>query len=171
MMGQDSRRVRLLMGLEKPKETSAPSVIVESGDAMADVSARASVAEDFYLVQGPPGTGKTNQLLPRLVTSLLAAGRGPVLALAFTNRAVGEMRNAFREAGIRVDPLYRHERSPEVAAGELRSGAIRAELAATQVYCMTVASALGRLGWVKRMNFDTTVIDESSQLLDSHLLG
>ena len=171
LMGQESRRVRLLMGLEKPTETPAPSVIVESGDALADVAARASVAEDYFLVQGPPGTGKTNQLLPKLVTALLAAGRGPVLALAFTNRAVGEMRNALRAAGIRVDPLYRYDRSPEVAAGETRSAGIRAELAATQMYCMTVASALGRLGWVKRMNFDTTVVDESSQLLDSHLLG
>ena len=189
LLGDDSteRRVKVLLGLEPPAPPSADWAESErlrieadgpDGDPLEPLAVRAASTSDYFLIQGPPGTGKTSRLLPAIIKSLAPSESQPVLALAFTNRAVREMRKALgsgeRDASkpvFMLDPLYERGKSENDGAAIESAAALRGRLARTQIFVMTVASALKHLDLIKKKRFQTIIVDEASQLLDTQLLG
>lgn len=185
--GSAEQRVSVLLGLEPPappssdwkeRERLESEASGSDADPLKHLAIRAATAADYFLIQGPPGTGKTSRLLPEIIANLGPTASNPVLALAFTNRAVREMRKALErddckpsKPEFRLDPLYRRGESENEGAATEAAEVLRGRLARTQVYVMTVSSALRRLDLIRRKRFQTIIVDEASQLLDTQLLG
>ena len=175
LLSIDPNRLSLLLGDRAPlgPAPTLASTTTGAGTTLQQIAVAAAESQEYFLIQGPPGTGKTSTLLPAIVKLVLDERRTPVLLLAMSNRAVDEMRAAMSRHHFVLDP-FREDRlsapeSPSAPGGA--SIVFRERLAKTEVYAMTVAQAQKRHAWLEAMAFDTVVVDEASQLLDSQLLG
>ena len=82
---------------------------------LADQSARemALDASQSFVVQAPAGSGKTELLIQRLLTVLATADSpSEVLAITFTNKAAGEMRERLHSALLSATAPEMPDRSP-----------------------------------------------------------
>jgi len=137
---------------------------------------KALEARDYFLLQGPPGTGKTSTLLMSIVRHTLATGSAKIVLLAFTNRAVQEIRD---KLDTREFPyLYIGNNHGEGRDGlqEMvrRDGleATRAFIARQRIYVGTVAGFSTRLSDLSGMtDLDLLIVDEASQLTEPALAG
>ncbi|MBQ7190457.1 MAG: AAA family ATPase [Kiritimatiellae bacterium] len=140
-------------------------------------------AKDWYLLWGPPGTGKTSCAMRALVDEAMASvPRKRILLLAYTYKATDKICEMLEkriqkggETYLRIgnvqkcDPQYR-SRIPEEMNLANRE-AVRKTLDQTRIFVSTV-STLGPkhaiCGLVQ--HFDLAIVDEASQLLDTHVL-
>lgn len=139
-------------------------------------------ARDWFLIWGPPGTGKTSHAMRALVDEAMAVPGRRVLLLAYTYKATDKicemLERRIREGGetyMRIgnvqkcDPAFR-SRIPEVMQLANREE-VRDALGRARIFVSTV-STLGPkhaiCGILK--HFDLAIVDEASQLLDTHVL-
>lgn len=133
-------------------------------------------ATDYFLLQGPPGTGKTSTLLTALVRRTLEDPEARIVCLAFTRRAVREIADKLRQAGIRFlltgnsseesDPGISHL----VGGGDLDE--LRPAIAGFRVWLGTVSGfAMIQDDLAAMAPMHTLVVDEASQLTEPALGG
>jgi DNA replication ATP-dependent helicase Dna2 len=149
-------------------------------------------ASVFHLVWGPPGTGKT-RVTSEIVRHAAGArtparGQGGVLLAAPTNTAVDRMLLALLEAapdlefvrlGSAVDSPELGERlgaragerfSQDLASTTPGARELRRRLDAVRVFA-TTAHRAGIHPYLRRREFDLSVVDEASQLTEPMTLG
>lgn len=142
-------------------------------------------AKDIFLIIGPPGTGKTSFGLVNLLKEELTEPQGTILLLSYTNRAVDEICSKLVEIK-QEDPTfdfirigsdlscaedYREYllsvRSQKVEGGN----GVNKLIKNTRVFCGTTAAINGNMSLLKLKHFTLAIVDESSQILEPHLIG
>lgn len=136
-------------------------------------------AQDYFLVIGPPGTGKTSHaMLNILQEELISNGR--VLLLSYTNRAVDEMCSTLKKANINFmrignDLACGSEFVPNLLQNQMATchsteDAVN-KFVNAKVICGTTASVNSHIALLGLKDFSLAIIDESSQILEPHLVG
>ncbi len=185
----DNRRRALVLNVARPEVDSSAAlpvsleVMERRYSGISSWLGEAWRARDWYLLWGPPGTGKTSHAMRALVDEAMAMPGKRVLLLAYTYKATDKIcemleariRNGNGEPYLRIgnvqkcDPAFR-ARIPEEMRLASRD-AVRETLRETRIIVSTVSS-LGPshaiCGLLK--HFDIAIVDEASQLLDSHVL-
>lgn len=146
---------------------------------------RAKQARDLFLIIGPPGTGKTSYGLVNLLREELLEEDTNVLLLSYTNRAVDEICSKLIEMR-KENPDFDFVRigSDLSCAKEYREYLLSSKLShvedvnaacqmirSTRVFCGTTAALNANLSLFEKKHFSLTIVDESSQILDPHLIG
>ena len=140
-------------------------------------------AKDWYLIWGPPGTGKTSHAMRALVDQAMAVPGMRVLLLSYTYKATDnicemlEERLASGESGpyLRLgNPMKCGGRGRDRLIAnlnlkntrQLRDRVEACRIVVAPVMALKPSSALFHLG----VHFDLAIVDEASQLLDTHML-
>ncbi|MBR4170079.1 MAG: AAA family ATPase [Kiritimatiellae bacterium] len=139
-------------------------------------------AKDWYLLWGPPGTGKTSYAMRALVDEAMGVPGMKILLLAYTYKATEKicemLEDRIQDGGetyLRIgnlqkcDPRF-YERIPE-KMNLAKRDEVRDLLEHTRIFVSTVSSFRPKhavCGLVK--HFDLAIVDEASQLLDTHIL-
>ena len=137
---------------------------------------RAKQAQDYFLLVGPPGTGKTSVALRSMVEEFLAEGQS-ILLLSFTNRAVDEICEQLTCPFLRLGrelscaPEYRRHLLPNLIDTDANRSDVRSLLTSTQVVCSTVSTMSNNFDLLGMRQFDVTIIDEASQILEPQIIG
>ena len=141
---------------------------------------RAKQARELFLIIGPPGTGKTSYgMLYQLQEELLEENSN-ILITSYTNRAVDEVCSKLKEEGIdflrignelSCSEEYRsHLLSERVK--DCRNGREVSELLErSRVVCATTATLSSNTSLFRIKHFDLAIVDESSQILEPHLIA
>lgn len=145
----------------------------------------AKQAKDLFLIIGPPGTGKTSYGLVNLLKEELLEEGTSVLLLSYTNRAVDEI--CSKLAGIKEeDPDFDFVRigSDLSCSKEYREHLLSSKLSdsrdgnsanklirSIRVFCGTTAALNANLSLLQIKHFSLAIVDESSQILEPHLIG
>ena len=141
---------------------------------------RAKQSREMFLVIGPPGTGKTSFGLLNILKEELTDPHSNVLLLSYTNRAVDEICSKLTESGIdflRIgselncdEAFHNHLLGNRVA--ECRTAReVKDAVNSMRVFCSTTAALNANIHIFKIKHFDLAIIDESSQILEPHLIG
>ena len=145
-----------------------------------ELALKVKQSRELFLIIGPPGTGKTSYgMLNTLKEELLEPG-SKVLLMSYTNRAVDEMCGKLQEAGIdflRIGSelscdktsLDHHINTVSQKCQNLNS--LIYTIDNYRVIAGTVHSFNSQLQFLSKKHFTLAIIDEASQLLESHLLG
>lgn len=187
----DRRRRDLVLNRVRP-ETDADAALPIAREELdrrypqiSDILERAWRARDWFLLWGPPGTGKTSTAMRALVDMAMARPGMKVLLLAYTYRAadeickmlekrlqtVGLSNDVYLRLGnpLKCDPSVRGRIADEIAfknRAALGDYVSKVRIVVAPVFAVTpdkpVFSVFGR--------FDLAIVDEASQLLDTHIL-
>lgn len=141
---------------------------------------RAKQSRDIFLVIGPPGTGKTSFGLLNILKEELTEEHSNIVLLSYTNRAVDEMCSKLVESNIDFIRIGSELNCDEAFHDHLLSN--RVKLCRTgkevkevvdqmRVFCATTAALNANIHLFKIKHFDLAIIDESSQILEPHLIG
>lgn len=145
----------------------------------------AKQAKDLFLIIGPPGTGKTSYGLVNLLKEELLEEGTNVLLLSYTNRAVDEICSKLVELK-REEPGFDFVRigSDLSCSREYREHLLSSRLSrlgggnaaqkliqSTRVFCATTATLNANISLLQIKHFSLAIIDESSQILEPHLIG
>lgn len=187
----DAHRRDLVLNRARPETSASVSLPITREELnrryplIASVLVRAWMAKDWYLLWGPPGTGKTSTAMRALVDMAMAQPGMKVLLLAYTYRATDEicrmLENRLKTNGLSND-VYVRLGNPLKCDATVRSRIVdemafenRAALAdymskvrivVAPVFAVTPDKPVfGMFG-----HFDLAIVDEASQLLDTHLL-
>jgi DNA replication ATP-dependent helicase Dna2 len=142
-------------------------------------------AQDYYLLWGPPGTGKTSVMLRNLAEHWLRKTDETVLYVAFTNRAVDEICEAFESipattaehiyyrigSEMSTDPRFRHKLLEQKIKPCKTRSEIKQIIRSHRMVVGTVSSLQSQEALFQLTKFDRIVIDEASQLLEPQILG
>ena len=141
---------------------------------------RAKQSRDMFLVIGPPGTGKTSFGLLNILKEELLDPHSNVILLSYTNRAVDEICSKLVESGIdflrigselTCDDAY-HDHLLGNRVSQCRTARdVKEIISNTRVFCATTAALNANIHLFKIKHFDLAIIDESSQILEPHLIG
>jgi len=141
---------------------------------------RAKQSRDLFLVIGPPGTGKTSFGLLNILKEELTDPHSNVLLLSYTNRAVDEICSKLVESQIdflrigsplNCDETYHDHLLSERVQQCRTSKEVKDVISGMRVFCATTAALNANIHLFKIKHFDLAVIDESSQILEPHLIG
>ena len=141
---------------------------------------RAKQSRDLFLVIGPPGTGKTSFGLLNILKEELTDPHSNVLLLSYTNRAVDEICSKLMESQIdflrigsplNCDEAYHDHLLSERVQQCRTSKEVKDVISGMRVFCATTAALNANIHLFKIKHFDLAVIDESSQILEPHLIG
>lgn len=183
LSGTKSRR-DLILSQRQPDVDTSLSINGEYG-AFNTLVTHARQARDMFIIIGPPGTGKTSFGLVNLLKEELSEADGTVLLLSYTNRAVDEICSKLVEirqedpgfdfirigSDLSCSEEYREyllsSRSAKVEGGNGVSKLIRG----TRVFCGTTAAINANMSLLKLKHFSLAIVDESSQILEPHLIG
>lgn len=145
-----------------------------------EVLLKALRAQDYFLLIGPPGTGKTSMALQYMVREALVQNNGPILLMAYTNRAVDEICAMLDDNGIdylrianeySTDKRFRRHLVEQVVSQNPRLDSVRQAIAAKRIVVGTTSMIASRAYIFNIMHFDLTIIDEAGQILEPSLIG
>lgn len=179
-----TKRRRDLILLQRMPEVDTDYQIKGEYGAFNTLVSRAKQARDMFLIIGPPGTGKTSFGLVNLLKEELLEAEGNVLLLSYTNRAVDEICSKLVEMR-REDESFDFIRigSELSCSSEYHEYLLRNRLKTvdadaalqlikkTRVFCATTAALNGNMSLFDLKQFSLAIVDESSQILEPHLLG
>ena len=140
----------LLLGQRVPEADTSLKLSKTYNPHYDDIIHRVKQARDYFLLVGPPGTGKTSMALRFMVEEELSATvpdgspSGDILLMAYTNRAVDEIRSMLQEAGL--------ENDERIVTG-------------------TTSMMQARPFLLEGRHFSLAVVDEASQVLEPGLIG
>lgn len=174
----------LLLTTKAPEEVAIQPLQLGNPGLSAEQSKvlhKAIAAKDYFLLVGPPGTGKTKFMLAEMVRYLLHHTDEQILLLAYTNRAVDEICEAIEDFAddeyLRIgsqystDIRFHHRLFSVQTAGIKKRAALHEVLTKHRIFVATVASIANKPHLLKLKNFNTTIIDEASQILEPMLVG
>lgn len=140
--------------------------------------------KDYFLLWGPPGTGKTSMMLKTAVQYLATKTKQTILLLAYTNRAVDEICSAIETNMPEIKDLYfrigninsTHQRFREQLLSEKIKNLsnrkdVKAKIQEHRIVVSTVSSIINKPEMFQFIKFDTTIIDEASQILEPQIIG
>ncbi len=174
----------LILSQRKPDVDSSISINGDYGSFNTLVT-HAKQARDMFIIIGPPGTGKTSFGLVNLLKEELSEPDGTVLLLSYTNRAVDEICSKLVEikhedfdfdfirigSDLSCSEEYREyllsSRSEKVEGGN----GVYKLIKGTRVFCGTTAAINANMSLLKLKHFTLAIVDESSQILEPHLIG
>jgi DNA replication ATP-dependent helicase Dna2 len=170
----------LLLGLHEPKQRTVPDFFKNSlSSEQNNLLKHALSANDYFLLQGPPGTGKTSVMLKTMVEYLYHHTEENILILAFTNRAVDEICGAvariqpeidFVRIGGKETTSFKNKTLTEISSN-ITLNDLNQNVQKQRIFIGTVSALHSHSEILSLKKFDTTIIDEASQLLEPHLLS
>ena len=138
-------RRQLLLGQREPIADASLLLSKSYHPHYDDILLRAKQARDYFLLVGPPGTGKTSMALRFMVEEELSStSSSSILLMAYTNRAVDEIRAMLQDAGL---------------ADEER------------IVTGTTSMMQARPFLMAGRHFSLAIIDEASQILEPSIIG
>ena len=174
-------RKDLLLGQREPKfkDDVTNACLI---DDFERVVRKSLLAEDYFLLVGPPGTGKTSRALNQMVRTFYESPKTNILLLAYTNRAVDEICQSLSTIVPEVDYLrvgselscasHFRDHLLENALDECKNRRdVLRRISACRIYVGTVAAISSKMEIFKVKHFNVAIIDEATQILESHLLG
>lgn len=179
----DERKRNLLLGVERPtfneqmRHRVQQTAYIDLTEEQHERLASAMSAEDYFLLQGPPGTGKTSRMLKSMALHLHHHTTENALFLAFTNRAVDEICEALKSAGLDFIRLGVKDSTahPDRLLFTLTEGKSIPEteslMAGTRIFVSTISSLLKNQELLAIKNFDTLILDEASQVVEPQIIG
>ena len=183
LSGTKSRR-DLILAQREPSVDASLTINGEYGRFNTLVT-RAKQARDIFLIIGPPGTGKTSFGLVNLLKEELTEPDTNVLLLSYTNRAVDEICSKLVEirrsqpdfdfirlgSDLSCSEEYREyllsSRTAKVKGGNGVLNLIKG----MRVFCGTTSSVNANMNLLSLKHFSLAIVDESSQILEPHLIG
>lgn len=178
------RRRDLLLCQRQPEIDTTRQLKGDYGN-FNTLSIRAKQAKDLFLIIGPPGTGKTSYGLVNLLKEELLEEGSNILLLSYTNRAVDEICSKLVEMQ-RADAVFDFIRigSDLSCAEDYRPYLLSTRCAMAgsgnavgkmvnhcRVFCGTTAALGANLSLLTLKHFSLAIVDESSQILEPHLIG
>lgn len=192
----DKSKKQLLLGERHPiqKEESSQwcNLIVNPQEENINrerkrILKKALDAEEYFLLVGPPGTGKTSVYVKGLIDELMNNTNQNILIIAYTNRAVDELCDAICSSAnktsencenyIRIgssyscDEKYRHRLLQNIAIKCNKRKELKDIITNSRILVGTLSSILGKIEILDLKKFETTVIDEASQILEPQIIG
>lgn len=178
-MSSDVNFRDLILGKREPEFQEIEKVMLrELNSNQNELINKALSAKDYYLIQGPPGTGKTSYVLRCIIEQLLETTNENLLVLAYTNRAVDEICSALKKncsnnilrLGSKVSTIH-----DDIHIAELFENSSSTELydliSNRRIIISTVASAMTNPEIFELKQFNTAIVDEASQILESQIIG
>jgi DNA replication ATP-dependent helicase Dna2 len=170
----------LIFGNMKPEFDNSYCCEIEGlNDNQKKIVQDAVNAKNYYLIQGPPGTGKTNLILKNIINELFTRTSENLLIAAYTNRAVDEIAGAISNISpaipfIRIGSKeasgdYEHHLPQIIDKYGINEGYKR--LKNTRVIISTISSLHTNAELFEIKKFDTLIVDEASQILETYLIG
>lgn len=178
-LSTDKARRDLILLQRQPRVNDDVQLTGDYGQ-MNELVLHAKRAEDLFLVIGPPGTGKTSFGLLNILQEELTDPNAHVLLLSYTNRAVDEICSKLLESDIdfvRVgsdlscDKAYRDHLADHRLRGCSTAEEVRQVLRSVRVFCGTTAALNANASLFNVKQFSLAIIDESSQILEPHIIG
>lgn len=140
----------LLLGQRAPKADTSLTLSRAYNPHYDDIVLKVKQARDYFLLVGPPGTGKTSMALRFIIEEELASHNSSptptpsILLMAYTNRAVDEIRSMLEEAGLANDE---------------------------RILVGTTSMMQARPFLLSGRHFSLAIVDEASQVLEPGLIG
>jgi hypothetical protein len=144
------RKKDLLLGQRAPKADTSLTLSKAYNPHYDDIVLKVKQARDYFLLVGPPGTGKTSMALRFIIEEELASHSSSptptpsILLMAYTNRAVDEIRSMLEEAGLANDE---------------------------RILVGTTSMMQARPFLLSGRHFSLAIVDEASQVLEPGLIG
>jgi len=144
------RKKDLLLGQRSPEADTSITLSRAYHPYYDDILLKSRQARDYFLLVGPPGTGKTSMALRFMVEEELKTQNPTlnpppsILLMAYTNRAVDEIRSMLHEAGLDNDP---------------------------RIVIGTTSMMLARPFLLHGLHISLAIVDEASQVLEPGLIG
>ena len=139
------RKKALLLGQRTPEADTSLVLSQSYNPYYDDILLKVKQARDYFLLVGPPGTGKTSMALRFMVEEeLKRTDTSSILLMAYTNRAVDEIRSMLEDAGLADDE--------RILAG-------------------TTSMMQARPFLLEGRHFSLAIVDEASQVLEPGLIG
>lgn len=135
----------LLLGQRTPEADTSLVLSQSYNPYYDDILLKVKQARDYFLLVGPPGTGKTSMALRFMVEEeLKRTDTSSILLMAYTNRAVDEIRSMLEDAGLADDE---------------------------RILTGTTSMMLARPFLLEGRHFSLAIVDEASQVLEPGLIG
>ena len=135
----------LLLGQRTPEADTSLTLSQSYNPYYDDILLKVKQARDYFLLVGPPGTGKTSMALRFMVEEeLKGIDTSSILLMAYTNRAVDEIRSMLEDAGLADDE---------------------------RILTGTTSMMQARPFLLEGRHFSLAIVDEASQVLEPGLIG
>lgn len=135
----------LLLGQRTPEADTSLVLSQSYNPYYDDILLKVKQARDYFLLVGPPGTGKTSMALRFMVEEeLKSIDTSSILLMAYTNRAVDEIRSMLEDAGLADDE---------------------------RILTGTTSMMQARPFLLEGRHFSLAIVDEASQVLEPGLIG
>ena len=179
------RRRDLILSQREPEVDTSLCIKGDYGAFNALVT-HAKQARDIFLIIGPPGTGKTSFGLVNLLKEELLEPGANVLLLSYTNRAVDEICSKLVEMQeedpsfdfLRIGSYFscasdyrKYLLSARQSTSDKPGREILEHISRTRVFCGTTSALNANIDIFRLKHFSLAIIDESSQILEPHLIG
>lgn len=139
------RKKALLLGQRTPEADTSLVLSQSYSPYYDDILLKVKQARDYFLLVGPPGTGKTSMALRFMVEEeLKGIDTSSILLMAYTNRAVDEIRSMLEDAGLADDE---------------------------RILTGTTSMMQARPFLLEGRHFSLAIVDEASQVLEPGLIG